>query len=41
MTTTLERLLAIEVAATEDRRLTGRLRFACVLRQGSCRISGV
>ena len=30
MTTTLERLLAIEVEATEDRRLTGRLRFACL-----------
>jgi DNA replication protein DnaC len=30
MTTTLERLLAIEVQATEDRRLTGRLRFACL-----------
>ena len=26
----LERLLAVEVAATEDRRLTSRLRFACL-----------
>ena len=30
MTATLERLLAIEVDATEVRRLTGRLRFACL-----------
>ncbi|MFZ5852216.1 MAG: IS21-like element helper ATPase IstB [Actinomycetota bacterium] len=29
-TATLERLLAVEVAATEDRRLTSRLRFACL-----------
>lgn len=27
---TLERLLAVEVAATEERRLTSRLRFACL-----------
>ncbi len=30
MTATLERLLAIEVDATEARRLAGRLRFACL-----------
>jgi DNA replication protein DnaC len=30
MTATLERLLAIEVQATEARRLAGRLRFACL-----------
>lgn len=30
MTAALERLLSIEVAATEARRLTGRLRFACL-----------
>src|SRR6266545_180710 len=30
MTATLERLLAIEVEATEARRLAGRLRFACL-----------
>ena len=30
MTATLEELLSIEVAATEARRLTGRLRFACL-----------
>jgi DNA replication protein DnaC len=30
MTATLERLLAIEVADTEARRLAGRLRFACL-----------
>ncbi len=30
MTATLERLLAIEVTATEARRLAGRLRFACL-----------
>jgi len=30
MTTALERLLAIEVEATEARRLAGRLRFACL-----------
>ena len=30
MTATLERLLSIEVDATETRRLTGRLRFACL-----------
>ena len=30
MTAALERLLAIEVAATEARRLAGRLRFACL-----------
>src|SRR5207244_2470551 len=30
MTAALERLLAIEVQATEARRLTGRLRFACL-----------
>ncbi len=30
LVTTLEQLLAVEVAATEDRRLTSRLRFACL-----------
>ena len=30
VTATLERLLALEVAATEARRLAGRLRFACL-----------
>jgi DNA replication protein DnaC len=30
MTTALERLLEIEVTATEERRLAGRLRFACL-----------
>ncbi len=30
ITATLERLLAVEVTATEGRRLTGRLRFACL-----------
>ena len=30
LVTTLEQLLEVEVAATEDRRLTSRLRFACV-----------
>jgi DNA replication protein DnaC len=30
MTAALERLLAIEVAATQDRRLASRLRFACL-----------
>ncbi len=30
LVTVLERLLAVEVAATEDRRLTSRLRFACL-----------
>ena len=30
LTAALERLLAIEVDATEDRRLAGRLRFACL-----------
>lgn len=30
MTSALERLLEIEVNATEQRRLTGRLRFACL-----------
>ncbi|MEO3939233.1 ATP-binding protein [Dermatophilaceae bacterium Soc4.6] len=30
VTATLERLLAIEVNATAARRLTGRLRFACL-----------
>ncbi len=30
ITATLERLLAIEVSATEARRLAGRLRFACL-----------
>lgn len=30
VTATLERLLAIEVNATEARRLAGRLRFACL-----------
>jgi DNA replication protein DnaC len=30
VTATLERLLALEVEATEDRRLAGRLRFACL-----------
>jgi len=30
MTATLERLLSIEVDATEARRLAGRLRFACL-----------
>jgi hypothetical protein len=31
MTATLERLLAIEIDATEARRMAGRLRFACLL----------
>ncbi|SLF47603.1 ATP-binding protein [Mycobacteroides abscessus] len=30
LTAALERLLEIEVTATEDRRLTSRLRFACL-----------
>jgi DNA replication protein DnaC len=30
MTAALDRLLSIEVEATEARRLTGRLRFACL-----------
>ena len=30
MTAALERLLALEVDATEARRLAGRLRFACL-----------
>src|SRR5688500_7314752 len=30
VTATLERLLALEVEATEARRLAGRLRFACL-----------
>jgi DNA replication protein DnaC len=30
LTAALERLLALEVAATEARRLAGRLRFACL-----------
>ena len=30
VTATLERLLAVEVTATEARRLAGRLRFACL-----------
>ncbi|MFC0430956.1 hypothetical protein [Kutzneria buriramensis] len=38
MTAALERLLEIEVNATEERRLAGRLRFACLI-PGRCRTS--
>ncbi len=41
LTAALERLLEIEVTATEERRLTSRLRFACLPEPWTLDLSGV
>lgn len=41
MTAALDRLLSIEVEATEARRLTGRLRFACLPTPTPATVAGV